>query len=292
MKSYLYLTLEDNANQTLPWGGLHITIIGYDPVNIELFNKISANFNSGSDRWTLTAGSNLRYDGNKLLFFNSEILNNFSQQLVRSGFRNVKGPVGNAASKVDWHITVVPSHANHYLNLFRTKHNFWHLTNCIENDNKFIWYKVPERKIGFDFDGVIHINVKRQDDNGSRAPTNPNSDKNECFKLICDKIKENAMLGSIIYIITARRSPESKKIIINNLRHCGIESFMIKDTNIIMLGSESKANKAKQFKLQEFYDDSMNNIEDFISNIPSIAPPFRLYKAIPEEKRIELIFEL
>jgi hypothetical protein len=304
---YLILTLSDD--QKSPWGGLHITIIGEDSGNTEeMFSKIGANFNRGYDSWNLSSNSKLKLhieNGRYFLYFISGTLDKLSQQLVESGFKSVKGPYGNSSINYPWHISLDPNiyNPNHDTNIYTPQQvayqlnsgedSPWNLKFCYKDEGgNYIWNRVRERKVGFDFDGVIHVEVEKQDDDGSRSPINHSSYKNRCFKLICDKIKEYAILGNKIYIITARSSSASKQIIINNLKHCEIEPFMIQDNNIIMLGSKSKAKRAIELRLVEFYDDSMKNIEDFISNIPSIAPPFRLYKAIPEDKRIELIFEL
>ena len=286
---YLYLTLANGATPGKAWGGTHITIIGGGN-DITLLRTISANFNSGQSTWTLNAGSNLREVtlGQQLaLSFNSNTLDRFSQQLVRSGFQNVKGPNSNAHHGNPWHISVPADLSAQQMTYFTSARRYWHLTICTEIGGQFTWERVPVKRIGFDFDGVIHTNV--DDNTWSRNPIDHYKRDNPCFTKICDKIRERALLGYEIFIITAR-SDNSRDIIRANLSHCGITPSMIPDRNIWTIGNQSKADLATILKLEEFHDDSQKQINDFIQK-EDLPTPFKLYKTLPELNSFELIFE-
>jgi hypothetical protein len=291
-KYRLYLTLDNNSTPGVPWGGQHITILGSHPSNTyEKLQSIAANFNEGVDRWTLKKGitnkSNLRKNkSSTYLAFDSDLLNRFSQVLHDNGFMNIKGP---RFSGEPWHISVTKEKADSTMEFFLSNFRFWHLTICIENnDGTFIWEKVRERRIGFDFDGVIHTEVNS--DPNSRRPLNHKKRNNTCFQQIINIIRKQAYLGFIIYIITAR-SEKSHDIIRDNLRFCGIEDWMIRDENIHKTASKiSKADLAMRLGLEEFYDDSQENIIDFQSKQHIIRSPFELFKTFPENGTMQSIF--
>ena len=291
-KYYLYLTLADGATPGIRWGGTHITIIGGGN-DITRLRTISANFNnsSGSPRWTLNDGSNLRepqLGQFPALYFDSDTLDRFSQQLIRSGFQNVKGPSGNAHHSNPWHISVPAHSLAQQMTYFTSAHRYWHLTICTEIGGQFTWERVPVRRIGFDFDGVIHTNVDGK--TWSRNPIDHNRRDNPCFTRICNKIRERALLGYEIFIITAR-SDDSRDIIRANLTHCGITTVMIPDLNIRTIGDKSKADLAIQLGLEEFHDDSQKQISDFMQKQQALPTPFKLYKTLPEQNRFDLYFE-
>ncbi len=290
----LYLTLDDNATPGVEWGGRHITILGSHPANTyEKLRSIAANFNDGVARWTLKKGrtneSNLRkttLGKQHVLAFDSDLLNRFSQVLHGNGFMNIKGP---RFSDQPWHISVTKQEADSTMEFFLSEFRFWHLTICRENDDgTYTWERVRERRIGFDFDGVIHTEVNS--DPNSRSPLNKKQRNNTCFQQIINIIRQQAYLGFIIYIITAR-SEKSHDIIRDNLRFCGIEDWMIRDENIHKTASKiSKADLAMRLGLEEFYDDSQENIIDFQSKQHIIRSPFELFKTFPENGRIQSIF--
>jgi hypothetical protein len=292
---FLYLTLEDNATPGQLWGGTHICITGRGNSK-EALQRISPNFNSGSPEWTLSRTSNLAIDqGLNALRFDSGTLNTLSQQLVSEGVVNVKGPVGNAAHNNPWFIRFPPHEVlATKLAEFNAGYRMWHLTICTETithgHSVFTWERLRSstRRIGFDFDGVIHTAV---DGNlWSRNPLSHNRRDNPCFQLICDKIRDRASHGYEIFIITARHS-NSQQIIRDNLTHCGITPAMIPDSNIRTIGGQSKADLAIQLGLEEFHDDSQVQINDFMGKVQLLPSPFTLFKAFPESNAIQIEFQ-
>ncbi len=293
---YLYLTLEDEATPGLEWGGTHITIAGRGNSK-EALKRISPNFNSGSPEWTLSRTSNLAIDqGLNALRFDSRTLDALSQQLVGEGVVNVKGPIGNATHHNPWFIRFPPHEVlPAKLAEFRAGPKMWHLTICtetIEHGNSvFTWERLSTRptarRIGFDFDGVIHTSV--DNDLWSRNPLNHNRRDNPCFQLICDKIRDYHRRGYEIFIITARTG--QPEIIRDNLTHCGITPAMIPDSNIRTIGNQSKADLAIQLGLEEFHDDSQRQINDFTSKASRLPTPFTLFKAFPERNAIQIVLQ-
>ena len=177
----------------------------------------------------------------------------------------------------------------------------WHLTICtetIEHGNSvFTWERLTARpsarRIGFDFDGVIHTSVDAG--NRIRNPLNLNRRDNPCFQLICNKIRDCYTRGYEIFIITTRTS-NYRQLIRDNLTHCGITPAMIPDSNIIssaipLVGPESTADLAIKLGLEEFHDDSQYNIDDFRSKVHLLPTPFILYQAFPERNAIQIVLQ-
>lgn len=296
---YLYLTLVDDATPGLLYGGTHITIIGGGN-DITNLRTISANFNGGETTWTLKkgTGSNLREETvgrHQALCFDSDTLDKFSQHLVSHGFQNVKGPYGNpkpGQSRQPWHIFDSEHKLDQQMTYYKKAFRNWHLTICTKIGNECTWEKIilkSLRRIGFDFDGVIHTNVHVEDKSGSRNPVDHNKRNNRCFKLICDEIRKFVGQGYEIFIITARSSANSREIIRDNLSHCGITPSMIPDSNIYTIGQNSKADLAIHLRLAKFYDDSIKQINDFIRKGESLPSPFELYHALPEQNDTKLV---
>jgi len=291
---FLYLTLEDNATPGLEWGGTHITIIGRGNSKEEL-KRISPNFNTGNPEWTLSRTSNLAIDqGLNALRFDSDTLNTLSQQLVGDGLVNVKGPVGNATPPHNpWHIPFPSGVLATKLAEFSAGRKMWHLTICTETiahgNSVFTWERLRPsvRRIGFDFDGVIHTAVDNH--HMSRNPLSHNRRDNPCFQLICDKIRDRRGRGDEIFIITARNGHPD--IIRDNLTHCGITPAMIPDGNIRTIGGQSKADLAIQLGLAEFHDDSQIQINDFMGKAHLLPKPFTLFKAFPERNDIQRVLQ-
>lgn len=283
---YLYLTLVDNADPSQQWGGVNILIVGKGNT-LEKLRTLSAYFNNDNSTWTLSSTSKLREEtvgDHRVMCFSSNTLDTLSERLVQSGFNNVKGL---SRTGHPWHI----SDAMHSLDQqkeYFSKNRYWHLTISTEEDGQYTWERVIKKKIGFDFDGVIHTDV---DNNPwSRNPIDHHRSNNACFTSICNKIRECALLGYKIFIITAR-SAKSRDIIRANLRHCRIDDWMISNDNIKTIGSNNKADLAAHLKLEEFYDDSQKNIKDFIDKKHILPRSFRLFKTFPETNDFKLIFQ-
>ena len=66
---------------------------------------------------------------------------------------------------------------------------------------------------------------------------------------------------------------------------------MIPDSNIRTIGGQSKADLAIQLGLEEFHDDSQNQIDDFTSKVHLLPTPFILYQAFPERNAIQIVLQ-
>ena len=136
------------------------------------------------------------------------------------------------------------------------------------------------KKIGFDFDGVIHTNVGP--DNGIKSRT-PNALLTEqIFTEIQNKIFDYHCHNYKIYIITGRKGQKQTNKIKEYLNSCGINI----EKNINAIGGEGdKVIKAIELRLDEYYDDSTSEIQKFIDRkceILAINPNFRLFQTFPE----------
>jgi hypothetical protein len=138
------------------------------------------------------------------------------------------------------------------------------------------------KNIGFDFDGVIHKNVDKDDGQHSRNPKD-NLLLEHRFEEIHNKIFDYSCYKHNIYIITGRgkRGP-----IFEYLNSCGLNFEIIPRDNINAIGGKgNKVDMAICLRLDEYYDDSTSEIQKFIDRkceILVVNPNFRLFQTFPE----------
>jgi hypothetical protein len=152
---YLYLTLADTASNDIPWGGIHITLVGSGN-KIEELQRLRQiedviNFPDGTKQWSLSRESNLRIPSGEnptldRLIFDSVILDRLSL-VLNPLLQNVKGPKGNCEKKSKWHIGFPEDQLITKLRDFQTKIIFWHLTICreivnAEGKKEYSWEKL------------------------------------------------------------------------------------------------------------------------------------------------------
>ena len=123
------------------------------------------------------------------------------------------------------------------------------------------------KRIAYDFDGVLHRYVKKlPDKNGQIHPINLDlvNLKKYRFSKVIDTIHNNYYQQYELYIVTAQ--PISKKYYIKKYldEYC---PEMFKDNKIICYDTpikrelyKNKADKLKVLRINEFYEDSCNNI--------------------------------
>lgn len=146
------------------------------------------------------------------------------------------------------------------------------------------------KNIGFDFDGVIHMDVTETDNYGQRHPSCglyriPKTPFNKIIDLI--KIYHNN--GYNIYIITSRSS-KSKKIVIDTLNKFNLNNI-IKEHNIYFTGDTHNGDKTyilERLNISEFYDDSIIHFkaiynEKSKNNLKNLK---RFYLTVPEKNTI------
>lgn len=139
-----------------------------------------------------------------------------------------------------------------------------------------------KKKIGFDFDGVIHTHVGPDNGRNSRTPTSILTLEHK-FDKIHNKIFDYHYHQYDIYIITRRGKRGS---IFDYLNSCCINVEIIPRNNIIALGGDgNKVNTTIELKLDEYYEDSRSEIKKFIDRkceILAVNPNFRLFQTFPE----------
>jgi len=122
------------------------------------------------------------------------------------------------------------------------------------------------KRIGYDFDGVLHKDVIKQDSLGERHHTN-----NTPLRIYYDIIKQiinHVANNNEIFIISRGEGMRVRKNIDNIFKYIysdTIRKDYIKDENIITDLYEKNISKSKIIKdlnIDEFYDDSIFNIHD------------------------------
>ena len=139
--------------------------------------------------------------------------------------------------------------------------------------------------IGYDFDGVLHVDVGPEDSQGQRHPNNftgPYTPFNE----IINQIKEEYRKGYNVYIITARG--EYSKHTIRKFLDDNQLNF-IQDDHIFFTHNRNKKDILRKYNINIFYDDScirIKQLNDSKSKIPSLK---KLYLVHPEKNSWTLI---
>ena len=144
--------------------------------------------------------------------------------------------------------------------------------------------------VGFDFDGVIHIDVTPHDNYGQRHPSIPfHHIPSNPFNKIKKLIKFYHSYDCNIYIITARTS-RSKQVINKTLEQFGLNKF-IPEQNIITTGDTYNGDKIdilEQLNIYDFYDDSIKIFKSIIDakNKNRLKNLKNCYMTIPEKNKI------
>lgn len=136
------------------------------------------------------------------------------------------------------------------------------------------------KKIGFDFDGVVHIDVTEPDAKGVRHPLNHDDPNPNPFSQMHDIIKSENSKGNEIFVITAR--DEKNYDLIRNYLNKNELDF-INDDHIILLNNTPKSYALRKYEIQVFYDDSPNYINNIITNIDSLPYLETLYCVYPNK---------
>jgi len=135
------LFLANKYNQSMPWGGFHITLIGQR-------NKMSFNYvRNKNRRWTFSSNPDARLEKWKRVWtivFRSNTIDFLANELLGLGFSSVKGPNSGTA----WHISLNGANKNKAIELFNyfvfsTNRPYWYLTLCTEHPNRqFTWQRL------------------------------------------------------------------------------------------------------------------------------------------------------
>lgn len=152
------LFLAHEYNQSMPWGGFHITLIGsyqtkFDKAFQGQRNKMSFNYVRNTSlynknrRWTFSSNPDARLEkwkGVWTIVFRSNTIDFLASELLGLGFSSVKGPNSGTA----WHISLNGANKNKAIELFNyfvfsTNRPYWYLTLCTEHPNRqFTWQRL------------------------------------------------------------------------------------------------------------------------------------------------------
>lgn len=142
------LVRHTDADNNKEWGGIHITISGFDSKNQRKdvskinFSKFSQ---ENSNKFQLRPENGAKvvlWKGVWTIIFKSKRLNQFSNDLASLGFRNIKGPV---FTRTVWHITLHGKNekeAKDYLKYLVGKKKNFYLVLSEEKNGKFTYTKI------------------------------------------------------------------------------------------------------------------------------------------------------
>ncbi|AAV50945.1 uncharacterized protein L684 [Acanthamoeba castellanii mimivirus] len=198
--------------------------------------------------------------------------------------------------------TFEPSCCNPVLNyLGRTKKSYDHILSTL-NDNVSTVIPVVKasdhmpiistitKNIGFDFDGVLHLDVNKPDYEGQRNPYNligPYNIFNNIINLILKEILDN----NNVYIITARKDTKVNRSVINSHLKKTILKNYINKIPILFSGGKDKTLLLTKYNINTFYDDSCLRINElFLSKIlGNLSNLNQLYFVDPDNQSYQLV---
>ena len=128
------------------------------------------------------------------------------------------------------------------------------------------------KKISYDFDGVLHVSVTKPDPNGQIHPLRSvmySANKLIPNMTVINLIKKQIDEGIRIYIITHRTSKQSFNVIKKFLSRTDIGLNNIKSNDIYLVYG-NKGNVLNKHNIKTHYDDSinvLNAIKEKYSNI-------------------------
>lgn len=147
-----------------------------------------------------------------------------------------------------------------------------------------------KKNIGYDFDGVLHIDVGKMDKNLQRHPIHMGP--YQPFPEIIKKINYQLLEGHRIHIITARHDTINNYVtIVDHLTKC-IKKRFIKDIQIHFTNHKSKVDIISKYEINEYYDDSCYRLSEIQTIRDNDKLPLlnRVFLVIPE-KRKWIIFD-
>lgn len=143
------------------------------------------------------------------------------------------------------------------------------------------------KKIGYDFDGVLHTDVGVTDKIGQRNPHKLHGEYN-VFDEIVDHILIQISWGYQVNIITARNNNKAHLTTIqNHLKRTKLEPYM-EDIPIYFTGG-NKVSLIRELGINAFYDDScirITEIQEAREYLPNLV---QLYFADPDSRSWKLI---
>ena len=90
------------SNCNPQWGGMHVTIAGFHPDNIDAKKFIKYLSSQGSTKWTVSINKIKVNNKNNTIYFESNTLDNIASFLKKNKFQKVKGP---KYSGEEWHMS-------------------------------------------------------------------------------------------------------------------------------------------------------------------------------------------
>lgn len=146
----------------------------------------------------------------------------------------------------------------------------------------------PSRNIGFDFDGVLHVDVGYPDRHLQRNPHNLEGPYTP-FESIINLIRSEYRSGNKIYIITAR--PNSIKSLNAITYHLKKYDLIDKISGIEFSNNKSKAKLLEEKMIDTFYDDSCLRIRELFDNkecptlkyLYLVYPEFGIWKLVDKD---------
>ncbi|BCS82862.1 hypothetical protein QLL95_gp1261 [Cotonvirus japonicus] len=144
------------------------------------------------------------------------------------------------------------------------------------------------KRIGYDFDGVLHNDVGISDREGQRHPYNLKGPYQPNHNII-KNITYNLSLGYEVYIITARQKNRLNfNTIINHLIKCQLNPEKI---TILFSNGQDKTKLLHEYKINSFYEDSYLRINELYNSYKKglLSDLHNLYLVDPDDSSIKSI---
>lgn len=142
--------------------------------------------------------------------------------------------------------------------------------------------------IGYDFDGVLHLDVEEADEIGQRHAVNDEGPYRPFNKMV-QHLRKRLDSGYPVFIITSRtQNPISVKAVQTHLAQCGLSNVPV-----YYASGGSKVDLLRQLEINQYFDDSCVQIEEiyYVKQRGQLPHLSELYFVVPETEKVILVTE-
>ncbi|AYV85519.1 MAG: hypothetical protein Satyrvirus21_3 [Satyrvirus sp.] len=138
--------------------------------------------------------------------------------------------------------------------------------------NPIISTITTKKNIGYDFDGVLHVDVSDPDSEGQRHATSEYGPYRP-FSEIINKIENDFGEGYNIYIITARENDKNNREAVKTFINSTKLKKIFDHIKIYYTSNNDKTEIIHQLKINTFYDDSCLRIKELYNSMENNKLP-------------------
>lgn len=173
---------------------------------------------------------------------------------------------------------------DHILSTFPEENNHSAVTRVPMASDHVPIISIITKNVGYDFDGVLHIDVLESDEMGQRNPIGMHGPY-RVFRRMVDNVVQDLSEGNGVFIVTSRTGTKNNhRVVWKHLEKAGLGPFLDR-ISVLFTNGKDKAIFVGKYKINTFYDDSCVKIDELYVARKNGWLPYltNLYFVIPEE---------